>query len=91
MEGKKEAFIGKIKPGNDAPAIFLLEGAKAGNHPYTLTITYTDDMGVHTMTREMNLRVPPTDMSGTIITLLILLDHPRVRRLPVLVPAQDQR
>jgi hypothetical protein len=73
VEGKKEAFIGKIKPGNDAPAIFLLEGAKAGNHPYTLTITYTDDMGTHTMTRDMNLRVPPTDMSGTIITLLILL------------------
>jgi hypothetical protein len=72
-EGTKEAFIGKIKPGNDAPAIFLLEGAKPGNHPYTLTITYTDDMGVHTMTRDMNLRVPPTDMSGTIITLLVLL------------------
>ncbi|MCK9579080.1 MAG: S-layer protein [Methanoregula sp.] len=73
VEGKKEAFIGKIKPGNDAPAIFLLEGAKAGNIPYTLTINYTDDMGEHTMTREMDLRVPPTDMSGTIITLLIIL------------------
>ncbi len=73
VEGKKEAFIGKIKPGNDAPAIFLLEGAKPGNHPYTLTITYTDDMGVPTMTRDMNLRVPPTDMSGNIITLLVLL------------------
>jgi len=73
VEGKKEAFIGKIKPGNDAPAIFLLEGAKAGNIPYTLAITYTDDMGVHTMTREMNLRVPPTDNSGTIIFGLIVL------------------
>ena len=73
VEGKKEAFIGKIKPGNDAPVIFLLEGAKPGNHPYTLTITYTDDMGEHTMTREMNLRVVPTDMTGTIITLLIIL------------------
>jgi hypothetical protein len=72
-EGTKEAFIGKIKPGNDAPAIFLLEGAKPGNHPYKLTITYTDDMGTHTLTRDMNLRVPPTDMSGTIITLLIIL------------------
>jgi hypothetical protein len=73
VEGKKEAFIGKIKPGNDAPVIFLLEGAKPGNHPYTLTITYTDDMGEHTMTRDMNLRVVPTDMTGTIITLLIIL------------------
>jgi hypothetical protein len=73
VEGKKEAFIGKIKPGNDAPVIFLLEGAKPGNHPYALTITYTDDMGTHTIKRDMNLRVPPTDMSGTIITLLIVL------------------
>jgi uncharacterized membrane protein len=73
VEGKKEAFIGKIKPGNDAPVIFLLEGAQAGNHPYTLTIHYTDDMGEHTMTREMNLRVPPTDRTGDIILLLVIL------------------
>ena len=72
-EGTKEAFIGKIKPGNDAPAIFLLEGLKGGNYPYTLTITYTDDMGVHTFTRQMNMRVPPADKSGTIIMLLIIL------------------
>jgi len=73
VEGKKEAFIGKIKPGNDAPVIFLLEGAQAGNHPYTLTIHYTDDMGVHTMTREMDLRVPPTDHTGDIILVLVIL------------------
>ena len=72
-EGTKEAFIGKIKPGNDAPAIFLLEGMKGGNYPYNLTITYTDDMGVHTLTRQMNLRVPPADNSGTIILGLIIL------------------
>jgi hypothetical protein len=72
-EGTKEAFIGKIKPGNDAPAIFLLEGAKPGTHPYTLTITYTDDMGTHTMTRDMNLRVAGTDTSGTIILVLVIL------------------
>jgi hypothetical protein len=72
-EGTKEAFIGKIKPGNDAPAIFLLEGLKGGNYPYALTITYTDDMGAHTFTRQMNMRVPPADKSGTIIMLLIIL------------------
>jgi hypothetical protein len=72
-EGKKESFIGKIKPGNDAPAIFLLEGAKPGNHPYTVSITYTDDMGTHTMTRDMNLRVPQADISGTIILVIIIL------------------
>ncbi|MEI7650224.1 MAG: S-layer protein, partial [Methanomicrobiales archaeon] len=72
-EGNKEAFIGKIKPGNDAPAIYLLEGAKAGNHPYNLTITYTDDMGVHTMNRQMNIRVPAADNSRNIILGLIIL------------------
>ena len=72
-EGTKESFIGKIKPGNDAPAIFLLEGLKGGNYPYTLTITYTDDMGIHTLTRQMNLRVPPADNSGTIIFGLVIL------------------
>jgi len=73
VEGKKEAFIGKIKPGNDAPAIFLLEGPKAGTLPYTVTIHYTDDMGEHVMTRQMNLRVPPADTSGTVLFALIVL------------------
>ncbi len=72
-EGTKEAFIGKIKPGNDAPAIFLLEGMKSGSYPYTLTITYTDDMGVHTLTRQLNARVPVSDSSGTIIFGLLIL------------------
>ncbi|MGA2912614.1 MAG: S-layer protein [Methanoregula sp.] len=72
-DGTKEAFIGKIKPGNDAPAIFLLEGMKGGNYPYNLTITYTDDMGVHSLTRQMNLRVPPADNSGNLILGLIVL------------------
>jgi hypothetical protein len=72
-QGTKEAFIGKIKPGNDAPAVFLLEGIKTGNYPYNLTISYTDDMGVHTQLRQMNLRVPAADQSGTIILGLIIL------------------
>jgi hypothetical protein len=72
-EGTKEAFIGKIKPGNDAPAVFLLEGLKGGNYPYTLIISYMDDMGVHTLTRQMNIRVPPADNSGTIIFMLVIL------------------
>ena len=72
-EGTKEAFIGKIKPGNDAPAVFLLEGVKAGNYPYNLTISYTDDMGVQTQTRQMNLRVPAADQSARILIGLIII------------------
>jgi hypothetical protein len=72
-QGTKEAFIGKIKPGNDAPAVFLLEGVKSGNYPYNLTISYTDDMGVHTQTRQLNLRVPAADQSATILIGLIII------------------
>jgi hypothetical protein len=72
-EGTREAFIGKIKPGNDAPAIFLLEGMKSGTHPYNLTISYTDDMGQHVITRQMESRVPPTDSTGNIIFALLII------------------
>jgi hypothetical protein len=72
-DGTKEAFIGKIKPGNDAPAIFLLEGMKGGNFAYNLTISYTDDMGNHTYTRPMNMRVTPADNSGNLILMLLVL------------------
>jgi hypothetical protein len=72
-EGTKEAFIGKITPGNDAPALFLLEGMKGGDYPYNLTISYTDDMGAHTFTRQMNMRVSPTDNSGNLVLMLIIL------------------
>jgi hypothetical protein len=73
VDGTKEAFIGKITPGNDAPAIFLLEGMKGGTYPYNLTISYADDMGPHTINRLMNLRVTPADNSGNIILLIIIL------------------
>lgn len=72
-EGTKEAFIGKIEPGNDAPALFLLEGMKGGDYQYNLTISYTDDMGPHTLTRRMNMRIPPSDSSGNIILALIII------------------
>ena len=73
VEGIKEAFIGKITPGNDAPALFLLEGMKGGDYPYNLTISYVDDMGAHALTRQMNMRVPPADNSGNIVLALIVL------------------
>jgi hypothetical protein len=66
-EGTKEAFIGKIKPGNDAPAMFYLEGLKTGTYPYSITITYSDDLGEHTVSRGLSVRVPPADTSGTVL------------------------
>jgi hypothetical protein len=71
MTGTKQSFIGKIKPGNDAPAVFMLDGGKDGSYPYNVTITYTDDLGTHTASTAMTLRVVPGDSAGTILLVLL--------------------
>ena len=38
IQGAKEAFIGRIKSGNDAPATFVREGTEAGEYTYHTTI-----------------------------------------------------
>lgn len=73
LSGSREAFLGKIKPGNDAPALFRLGGAPSGEHAYTVTITYTDDWGNHEVKRPLSLSVAPADYSGIIISLGILV------------------
>jgi uncharacterized membrane protein len=73
MTGTKQSFIGKIKPGNDAPAVFALDGAKGGTYDYTTSITYTDDLGTHTISSPMSLRVVPEDYTGTIVILVLIL------------------
>jgi hypothetical protein len=69
MTGTKEAFIGKIKPGNDAPAIFMLDGGVGGTYSYTLTIHYVDDTGDHTLNRTMSVRVLPAEGTGILLPL----------------------
>jgi len=71
MTGTKQSFIGKIKPGNDAPAVFLLDGTKSGTYAYNATISYVDDLGAHTGVMQMSLRVVPADSSGGLILMLL--------------------
>jgi len=74
IQGAKEAFIGRIKSGNDAPATFVLEGTEAGEYSYHTTITYVDDWGTHTLDKDLVLTVANgEDSSGLMILLLILL------------------
>jgi hypothetical protein len=72
VSGTKEAFLGKIKPGNDAPALFRLGGAPAGDNPYTVTIAYNDEWGDKTVTFPLSLSVAPADYSGLVIGIVIL-------------------
>ena len=73
MTGSKQSFIGKIKPGNDAPAIFMLDGGKGATYDYNASITYTDDLGTHTVVRPLSLHVVPQDYTGTIIIVLLIV------------------
>lgn len=71
--GTKEAFIGKIKPGNDAPAVFTLEAGRPGSYRYLAEITYTDDWGTRTFTRELDLVVYRTYGTLTALAGLVIL------------------
>jgi len=73
ISGTREAFLGKIKPGNDAPALFRLGGAMAGDHHYTITITSTDEWGDHVVEYPLSLSVAPADYSGVIIAVVVLV------------------
>jgi hypothetical protein len=71
--GSRQAFIGKIKPGNDAPAVFMLDGMKGGTYDYTTSITYTDDLGTHSISKPLSIRVTPADYSGAVIIVVLIL------------------
>jgi hypothetical protein len=73
VTGSRQAFIGKIKPGNDAPAVFMLDGMKGGTYDYTIYITYTDDLGTHSISKPLSLRVTPADYSGAVIVVVLIL------------------
>lgn len=73
ISGTKEAFVGKIKPGNDAPATFILEGTKSGDYHYQATISWNDDWGDHSFTRDLSQTIPGSDGSGIIIFGVIVL------------------
>jgi hypothetical protein len=73
ISGEKEAFVGKIKPGNDAPATFILEGTKPGEYSYKTTIFWTDDWGEHSFTRDLSLTIPGTGGPGILIIIVLLI------------------
>lgn len=74
IKGAKEAFIGRIKSGNDAPATFVLEGTDSGEYQYHTTITSVDDWGTHTLDKDLTLTITePGDSTGMIILILIII------------------
>lgn len=72
MEGTLQAFIGKIKIDNDAPAIFSFSAGNPGDYSYNLTINYTDDWGSHSQTQNLHLLVASVNDISTYIILLLI-------------------
>jgi len=73
FSGTKEAYIGKIKPNNDGPAVFSLDGGAGGDYPYTLTVTWKDDWGTHTESFNLTLPVKTGNSTTTVAGFLIIL------------------
>jgi len=71
--GTREAFIGRIRPGNDAPAVFSLDAGRPGAWNYTLDVTYTDDWETKTFSRDLTLTVYRADGTGIAVLVLLLL------------------
>jgi hypothetical protein len=73
MSGGKEAYVGKIEPNNDAPAVFSLQAGDPGNYAYNLTVEYQDDYGMHTKTERLTMTVLDGNGTGLLIAVLLLL------------------
>lgn len=73
FSGTKEAYIGKIKPNNDGPAVFSLDGGAGGDYPYTLTVTWEDDWGTHTESFDLTLAVKEHNATAAVAGVLIVL------------------
>ena len=74
FEGNREAYIGKIKPGNDAPAVFSLDSVAAGEYEYSLLVSYEDDTGMHESVYPLTLSVKENgDLTGLIVGIIIII------------------
>jgi hypothetical protein len=73
MSGGKDAYVGKIEPNNDAPAVFALQAGNPGTWPYNLTVRYEDDYGIQTRNETLQMTVNDGDSTGLIAVILLIL------------------
>jgi len=73
LPGSKEAFVGKIEPGNDAPAPFNLQADHSGEIPYTLIILYEDDYGPAEEQKDLHLTIYGTNKTALILGIIMIL------------------
>ena len=71
--GSHDAYVGKIEPDNDAPAVFALQAGNSGTFAYNLTVQYEDDYGVQTRVERLQLTVLDGNATGTIAAGLVVV------------------
>ena len=70
-EGTRTAFLGKIKPDDDAPGVFTFYATKDGDIPLSAAIEYEDDLGVKTVIESLNLHVYKPDENGIMTPIIV--------------------
>ncbi|MDD1659662.1 MAG: hypothetical protein LUQ62_00475 [Methanomicrobiales archaeon] len=73
LHGTTKVFVGTIKPGNDAPAVFSLEADRAGEIPGILNVTYRDDFGTRFLEEPVTLRVEESDATALVLVAVLAL------------------
>ena len=71
--GEKTAFLGRLKPDEDGPAVFEFAGVPAGEHSCVLTLRSQDDLGEHMYQTALAVHAGPADLSGLAIPVVIVL------------------
>ena len=70
LAGTKEGFVGTVRPGSNAPAVFALTADRAGEFEYAFNASYEDDWGRHATARTLHLSVAPSGdalMTGLLV------------------------
>ncbi len=71
FEGTRTAFLGKIKPDDDAPGVFTFYAAKDGDIPLSASIEYEDDLGGRTVNESINLHVYKQNENGMTAPIIV--------------------
>lgn len=76
LTGTREAFVGTVRPGSNAPAVFSLTADRAGEFEYAFNATCEDDWGSRTTTRVLRLSVAPSGdallMTGLLVVVVLV-------------------
>jgi len=73
LNGTKEAFVGKIEPDNDAPAVFYIQHAPAGDIPVPISIYTRNSTDVLRDTIEITVSKKPDFPTLPVLVSLLFL------------------